>query len=144
MPQPFINPTEFTIEEDLSLCRRYVQFYPRRGEERRQGGIMSMSYLGKIHEKFCADTGNPNNRHSGDLFCRIGSINGHVQEFVHLTYLVNQYRLRGETNDEIIERSLGEWRRWKRSRFRYEAHFRILRAMERFNPFRTRPTRPRR
>lgn len=67
-----------------------------------------MSYLRRIHEKICADTGNPNNRHFADIFCRVVSIHRHVDEFVHLTYLVNQYRLRGETNDEVIARSLGE------------------------------------
>lgn len=67
-----------------------MQFYPRWGEEQWKNSLMSMSYLGSIHEHFCIDTGDPNNRNRAEIFRRCVSIGNAVDEFVNLIYLVNR------------------------------------------------------
>ena len=120
------NTPKFSLDEDISLCRNYKLYYPKKGEERRMNGIMSQSYWGKIHEQFFAGTGNPHNRDYIALLLRFGKIKSRVVEFMALFRIVKRYRLRGETYEDTHLTAKNEWRRWKRKNFKYEDHFRIL------------------
>ena len=119
------NP-DFTLEEDLCICRNFVLCYPKRGEERRRCGFVSTSYLSTLFENFCSETGNPNNRTYIMLYVRYGTIRDNVKEFMELVRIMGEIRLRGETDAEVLENSIQEWRRWKRSSFQYLPHFNIL------------------
>lgn len=121
-----MDDPRFSEDEDLSLCRNYVIYYPERGEERRMNGVRSMSYLGKIHDAFFIETSNPHNWDHAALFCRFMTIKKYLVDFIDMNRIVTRYRLRGDTEAELGIRTRDEWRRWKQRDFEYEAHYQIL------------------
>ena len=121
----------FTKEEDESICRNYVFLYTQLAS----ANYPWMNFWAVIHDGFCSDTRNPNRRSVSDIKHRFGIINKEVNDFVALTMHVNRYRLRGETNAELVTRSLDEWRRWKTVAFAFVKCFEILKVLNSFNPF---------
>ncbi|XP_026396577.1 lipid phosphate phosphatase epsilon 1, chloroplastic-like [Papaver somniferum] len=60
-----------------------------------------------LEEDLC----NPNHRDGIMLYVRYGTIRDNVQEFMGLVRIMGQIRLRGETDAEVLEISIQEWRR---------------------------------